>query len=175
MSHPVPPPPELLPVPKLHDIDSACARREEMAKAGQRVVLTNGCFDLLHTGHLYFLQQASLLGDALFVAINSDESVRALKGPNRPVQNERERAYALSALACTSVLFYFREPRLTPEIRHLLPDVYAKAGDYTLDSLDGGERLALQEAGTDIRFLPFLPGFSTTSLIARIARAGGIA
>jgi len=138
------------------------------------VVLTNGVFDLLHTGHLYYLQKARELGDALIVALNGDASVRALKGPTRPVQNEEERAYALAALACIDGVVIFREPRLTAEIRALRPDVYSKAGDYTLEKLDPDERAALEEVGARIEFLPFLPGFSTTALIAKIKAAGEV-
>jgi len=145
-----------------------------MRIAGKRVVLTNGIFDLLHTGHLYYLQQARRLGDALFIALNSDASTRALKGPARPVQNEAQRAYALAALACVDAVVIFREPRLTAEIRALRPDVYCKAGDYTLDKLNPEERAALEAAGTRIEFMPFLPGFSTTNLIAKIRAAGEI-
>lgn len=163
-----------LEIPKLLSLEQAVARRAECAAAGRKVVLVNGCFDLLHAGHIHFLQQARALGDELFVALNSDASVRALKGPKRPVQSEQERAFALSALACTTALVVFRQPRLTPEIRALRPEVYAKAGDYTLATLDAGERTALQEAGADIRFVSFLPGFSSTDLIRRITAAGGI-
>ncbi len=160
--------------PKLRNLEHSVTQRRKLQAGGRRVVLTNGVFDLLHTGHLYFLQQARQLGDALFVALNSDASVRALKGPLRPVQSEEERAYALAALACVDGVVVFHEPRLTPEIRALQPDVYCKAGDYTLEKLDAGERAALQEVGAEIKFVPFLPGFSTTELIARIKAAGEV-
>jgi rfaE bifunctional protein nucleotidyltransferase chain/domain len=160
--------------PKLQALEAAVAWRGRQREAGRRVVLTNGVFDLLHTGHLYYLQQARRLGDALLIALNADASVRALKGPARPVQSEEQRAYALAALACVDAIVIFREPRLTAEIRALRPDVYCKAGDYTLEKLDAGERVALQEGGARIEFLPFLPGFSTTQLIARIRAAGEI-
>lgn len=157
--------------PKLLTLDQLVARRAAHAAKGQRVVLTNGCFDLLHAGHIHFLQQARAAGDVLFVAVNSDASVRALKGPTRPIQSEQERAFALSALACTDALCLFRELRLTAEITALRPDLYVKAGDYSLATLDPAERAALQAAGTEIRFLPFLPGFSSTDLIRRISSA----
>jgi rfaE bifunctional protein nucleotidyltransferase chain/domain len=160
--------------PKLFTLPQAMAEREALRRAGQRVVLTNGVFDLLHTGHLYYLQQARRLGDALIVALNADASVRALKGPTRPVQSELERAYALAALACVDGIVIFREPRLTAEIRAIRPDVYCKAGDYTLEKLDPGERAALEEAGAEIRFMPYLEGFSTTKLIAKIKAAGEV-
>jgi D-glycero-beta-D-manno-heptose 1-phosphate adenylyltransferase len=163
-----------LPNPKLLSLEAASAARVALRDQGRRVVLTNGAFDLLHTGHLYSLQQARSRGDALFVALNSDESVRALKGPLRPVQSEQERAYALAATWFVDALVIFREPRLTAEIRALRPDVYCKAGDYSLDRLDPDERAALESVGAVIEFVPFLPGFSTTSLIAKIKAAGSI-
>lgn len=158
--------------PKLLTLPQAAAERARLQAARQRVVLTNGVFDLLHTGHLYYLQKARALGDALFVALNADASVRALKGPERPVQDEQQRAYALAALACVNAIVYFRAPRLTEEILALRPDVYCKAGDYSLEKLDAGERAALEQVGAQITFVPFLRGFSTTQLIARIKAAG---
>ena len=160
--------------PKLHDLAGATAWRAVQRAAGRRVVLTNGVFDLLHTGHLFYLQRARALGDALLIALNADASVRALKGPARPVQSEEQRAYALAALACVDAVVIFGTPRLTAEIRALRPDTYCKAGDYTLEKLDPGERAALEEVGARIEFMPFLPGFSTTQLIERIRAAGEI-
>ena len=160
--------------PKLMTLTQAVAWREQCRAAGRRVVLTNGVFDLLHTGHLYYLKQARELGDALIIALNGDASVRALKGPARPVQTEEQRAYALGALSCVDAIAVFHEPRLTAEITALRPDVYCKAGDYTLEKLDAGERAALEAVGARIQFLPFLPGFSTTALIAKIKAAGEI-
>jgi len=158
--------------PKLFTLEQAVAARERLRAAGRKVVLTNGVFDLLHTGHLYYLQQARALGDALFIALNSDASVKVLKGPLRPVMNEEQRAYALAALTCIDGIVIFREPRLTAEIQALRPDVYCKAGDYTLEKLNPQERAALEAVGAQIKFMPFLPGFSTTNLIAKIRAAG---
>jgi len=160
--------------PKLMDLPAAVAWRESCRRDGRRVVLTNGVFDLLHTGHLYYLRQARRLGDALLIALNADASVRVLKGPTRPVQNEEQRAYALGALECVDAVVIFRQPRLTAEIRALQPEVYCKAGDYTLEKLNPEERGALEAVGARIEFLPFLAGFSTTNLIARIRAAGEI-
>lgn len=160
--------------PKLLTLEEAVAARAKLRAEGKKLVLTNGVFDLLHTGHLYYLQEARKLGDALFVAINSDASVRALKGPTRPVMTEEQRAYALGALWFVTGIVIFREPRLVPEIRALRPDVYCKAGDYTLEKLNPEERAELEQGGADIKFLPFLPGFSTTNLIERIRKAGEI-
>jgi D-glycero-beta-D-manno-heptose 1-phosphate adenylyltransferase len=160
--------------PKLLSLEAAVAARAELRRAGGKLVLTNGVFDLLHAGHLHSLQRARALGDALFVALNGDASVRALKGPSRPVQAEAERAYALAATWFVDAVVIFTEPRLTAEIRALRPDIYCKAGDYAIDKLDPGERAALEEAGARVEFLPYLAGFSTTGLIERIQAAGGI-
>lgn len=160
--------------PKLLSLSDAVAAREQLRADGQRVVLTNGVFDLLHTGHLFFLQKARTLGDALFVMLNGDDSVRALKGPLRPVQTEIERAYALAALACVDGIVIFSGSRLAAEILALRPDVYVKAGDYTLEKLEPTERAALQKVESRIEFMPYLTGFSTTALIAKIKAAGEI-
>ena len=157
--------------PKLLSLAQAVRLRARIRRSGRKLVLTNGVFDLLHPGHLHFLQKAGELGD-LIVALNSDRSVRALKGPGRPILGERERAYALAQLQAVKAVVIFRRKRLAREIRALKPDVYVKAGDYTLARLDPGERGELEAAGARILFLPFLPGFSTTKLIARIRAAG---
>ncbi len=161
--------------PKRFTLDALVRERQRLRRAGQTCVMTNGCFDLLHTGHLYFLQEARKLGDCLIVALNSDISVRRLKGSQRPVIGEKQRAYALAALACVDYVVVFRAKNLVREIESLQPDIYTKAGDYTLDRLHAGERTALEACGAEIRFLPFLKGFSTTGLIEKITRAGGVA
>jgi rfaE bifunctional protein nucleotidyltransferase chain/domain len=110
----------------------------------------------------------------LFVALNSDRSVRQLKGPQRPILDERSRAYNLAQLASVDGIVIFRRPRLVREIKALRPDIYAKAGDYTLETLDPAERAALAQVGARITFLPYLAGFSTTALVAKIRAAGGL-
>jgi rfaE bifunctional protein nucleotidyltransferase chain/domain len=160
--------------PKLRSLADAVAWRKRLREEGRRLVLTNGVFDLLHTGHLYSLKKARGLGEALIVALNADDSVRALKGPSRPIQTGEQRAYALGALECVDAITLFTAPRLTAEIRALRPDVYCKAGDYTAEKLNSEERDALAEVGAKIEFVPFLPGFSTTTLIARIKAAGAL-
>ncbi len=157
--------------PKLHSLDAAVQYRQQLKSIGKKMVLTNGCFDLLHPGHLYYLQKAKELGDELWIALNSTKSVQALKGPTRPIMGDQERAYALAALSCVNGIFLFQTPRLTHEILTIKPDVYVKAGDYTLDKLDPQERTALEKVGARIQFLPFLPGFSTTQLIQKIKSA----
>jgi rfaE bifunctional protein nucleotidyltransferase chain/domain len=130
-------------------------------------VFTNGCFDLLHVGHVRYLQAARALGDALLVAVNGDTSVRALKGPARPINNEQDRAEVLAALACVDCLTIFHEERVTELVRTIRPQVYAKGGDYTVESLDSGERAALDTVGAEIRILPLVPGKSTTNIIEK--------
>jgi rfaE bifunctional protein nucleotidyltransferase chain/domain len=107
----------------------------------------------------------------LFVALNGDASVRTLKGPARPVQTAAERAYTMGALEFVDTVLVFDTPRLDREIRALRPDIYVKAGDYSLEKLDPSERAALEEVGARIQFLPFLPGYSTTGLLKKIAAA----
>ena len=140
------------------------------AENGKKLVLTNGCFDILHTGHVRYLRQARKLGDALIVAVNSDASVRELKGPSRPVNSELDRAEVVAALRCVDQVTIFEGMRVTDVIRTLSPAIYVKGGDYTLDTLDLGERAALEEVGAVIRLLPLVPGRSTTSVLERVAR-----
>ncbi|MEO8614622.1 MAG: adenylyltransferase/cytidyltransferase family protein [Luteolibacter sp.] len=147
--------------------------REDACTRGKRVVLTNGCFDLLHRGHLEYLRKSAELGDLLVVAINSDESVRTLKGASRPLNSEADRAYALACLRFVDAVFIFQGPRLANEILALGPDLYTKAGDYSPETLDRSEYAALVQAGTEIHILPFVAGHSTTSLIARGAVGSG--
>lgn len=160
--------------PKLVSLNAMAEERRRLRSAGEVLVMTNGCFDLLHTGHIYFLQHARQLGDRLLVLLNSDTSTRTLKGPKRPVQTESERAFALAALECVDHVVIFSTPQLVSEIEVIRPDIYVKAGDYNLDRLHPGERAALESAGAKITFLPFLAGFSTTGLIQKITRAGSI-
>jgi rfaE bifunctional protein nucleotidyltransferase chain/domain len=132
------------------------------------LVLTNGCFDLLHAGHVYALEEAAKLGDILWVGINSDASVRRLKGPSRPIYNQNARAYLLTALNIVKDVFIFENTHLAQEISVLKPDVYVKSGDYTLETLNPLERKALEDYGAAIHFIPFLEGWSTTSTIKTI-------
>ena len=155
---------------KLQSLEELAAIRAALEEQGRRLVFTNGCFDLLHVGHVRYLQEARALGDALLVALNGDESVRVLKGPTRPINNEQDRAEVLAALACVDFVTLFHTPRVTEVIRAVRPHLYAKGGDYTVDSLDPGERTALVEAGTEIRILPLVPGKSTTATIEKSSR-----
>jgi cytidyltransferase-like protein len=143
----------------------------EYAAQGKKLVLTNGCFDLLHTGHIRYLEEARSCGDALIVAVNSDASVRELKGPERPLNNELDRAEVLAALRCVDHVTIFTGKRVTDVIRLLRPAIYAKGGDYTLETLDSDERAALEEVGTKISLLQLVPGHSTTGILERMKKS----
>jgi rfaE bifunctional protein nucleotidyltransferase chain/domain len=157
-----------MPVPKLKNADELASIRDQMQAEGRRLVLTNGCFDLLHVGHVRYLQLARSLGDALVVALNSDASVRALKGPARPITPEGDRAEVLAALASVDFVIIFPSIRVTDVIAAVRPHIYAKGGDYTIETLDTGERAALEAAGTEIRILPLVPGKSTTGIVRKM-------
>lgn len=142
---------------------------DEVAQQGERLVLTNGCFDLLHVGHVRYLQSAKNLGDVLLVAVNSDASVRALKGPDRPIKNQEERAEIVSALGCVNYVVIFDSLRVAQVIRDVRPAFYAKGGDYTREALDLEEITALKEVKAEIRILPHVPGCSTTDLVHHLS------
>jgi rfaE bifunctional protein nucleotidyltransferase chain/domain len=151
-------------------VEALAAERERLEQSGRRLVFTNGCFDILHVGHVRYLQAARALGDALVVAVNSDASVRALKGPTRPMNGEDERAEVLAALGCVDYVTVFGTERVTALIHAIRPHVYAKGGDYTVASLHPEERGALEVVGTEIRILPLVPGKSTTNILEKCAR-----
>ena len=144
------------------------AERERLRRAGRRVVLTNGCFDLLHPGHVNYLAAARALGDALVVALNSDRAVRELKGPSRPILDERERAAVMAALGCVDYVIVFDDVSPRSLIAALLPDVLVKGGDWGLDQIIGREEV--ERAGGRVLSLPFVPGSSTSEIIARILK-----
>ena len=154
--------------PKWLSLDEAVKKREHLRQKGASLILTNGCFDHLHSGHIYFLNNTAALGDVLWIALNSDESVTDLKGSSRPIQNEMQRAYNLAALECVSGIITFNSRRLNSEIQALEPDIYSKAGDYSLETINKEERRALEVAGTKIVCIPYLEGHSTTELIKKI-------
>jgi len=143
--------------------------RDELDAAGKKLVFTNGCFDLLHAGHVRYLAEARALGDALVVALNSDDSVRELKGPSRPVNTEEDRGEILKALRSVDAVCVFTEPRVTKLIEQIKPHVYAKGGDYTIASLNPEERAALDFVGAEIEILALVPGRSTTKTLQRLA------
>jgi rfaE bifunctional protein nucleotidyltransferase chain/domain len=140
--------------------------RQRLGTEGRRVVFTNGCFDLLHPGHVRYLRQARLLGDVLIVALNSDASVHKLKGESRPILKERERAEVMAALACVDYVTIFSEETPRELIAQLLPDVLVKGGDWSLDTIVGREEV--EAAGGSVQSLSFIEGVSTTEIIERI-------
>ncbi|QQY10167.1 MAG: adenylyltransferase/cytidyltransferase family protein [Candidatus Xiphinematobacter sp.] len=149
-------------------LENLAAFAGSVHRQGMRLVLTNGCFDLLHIGHVRYLQQARSLGDFLLVAVNSDASARALKGIERPVNTQEDRAEIIAAIRCVDCVTIFDSLRATQVIREVCPVLYVKGGDYTLDALDQEETTALIEVGAEIRFTPRVFGYSTTTLISRL-------
>jgi rfaE bifunctional protein nucleotidyltransferase chain/domain len=134
--------------------------------AGRRVVLTNGCFDLLHVGHVRYLYSAAAEGDLLVVAVNSDAGVRGLKGPGRPIQPELERAELLAALEPVDYVTLFDEPTVVEVIRALKPDVHCKGTDYTVESVP--ERGVVESVGGEVRIVGDNTDHATTDLVSRI-------
>ncbi|TMD34770.1 MAG: ADP-heptose synthase [Chloroflexi bacterium] len=167
----------------LHETEQKILDREELARvveyrqqSGERGVFTNGCFDLLHLGHVRYLQQARAQGDFLILGLNNDAGVRVLKGAGRPLVPEKERAEILAALSCVDYITIFAEPTAGSLVRLLQPAIYVKGGDYanvTSDQPDTGrlpEAKVVQEYGGSVRLIPYLPHHSTTELIAAIKK-----
>lgn len=132
------------------------------------VVVSNGCFDLIHLGHTTFLTQAKNLGDYLVVGINSDASIKKLKGKNRPINHQYARAIVLNTLKPVDVVFIFNSIRCDTFLEFARPDIYTKAGDYNIKSLDKSEKQVLRNFKSKIKFIPFVNGYSTTSIINKI-------
>jgi len=145
--------------------------RQTAKKSNKRVVWTNGCYDILHAGHVLYLQRARECGDLLFVGLNSDNSIRATKGSQRPIVRENERAIVISALECVDYVIIFDQNSPIDIIKKLQPDIYAKGGDYTIDTINQPERRAVESYGGDIVLLPGVAGNSTTAVINKILRA----
>ena len=158
-------------VKKIHKLADLVAVRRRLKREGQKVVFTNGCFDLLHAGHIRLFQEAKKLGDVLIVALNSDASVRKLKGPSRPIFPLRERFEILSAVADIDYLTSFPETTPQKAIAALLPDVLVKGGDWGADEIVG--RREVEAAGGRVARVPFLKGHSTSSIIRKIQRHFG--
>lgn len=138
----------------------------DLKRQGRKIVFTNGCFDVLHFGHVHYLLQAKELGDVLVVGLNSDDSVRRLKGPTRPVNGEKERAFVLAALACVDYVVVFDEDTPKELIETVRPDVLVKGGDYTLDNIVGAD-FVMQNGGI-VTTIPFVEGFSSTWIIEKL-------
>jgi rfaE bifunctional protein nucleotidyltransferase chain/domain len=144
--------------------------RKQIRASGKKLVVTNGCFDILHPGHVTYLENARNLGDLLLVGVNSDNAVRDLKGAGRPVNSENDRATVLAALESVSAVCIFSEKTATTFLQRAQPDVYAKGGDYTLETLNQDERRAVESGDGKIHLIPFVPGKSTTALLEKISK-----
>jgi D-glycero-beta-D-manno-heptose 1-phosphate adenylyltransferase len=157
--------------PKIVEFEELSKRCDKLRSAGKKIVATNGCFDLLHVGHVRYLQAARALGDVLVVGLNGDWSVRELKGTGRPLRGENDRAEILAALQCVDLVTVFPQIRATQFLAAVRPAVYVKGGDYTTDTLDEEERSILNEIGAEIRLIPFETGYSTSALIEQIGKS----
>ena len=144
--------------------------RNQFRADGKKLVVTNGCFDILHLGHVTYLEKARNFGDALLIGVNSDAAVRGLKGTDRPVNSETDRASVLAALQSVDGVCIFTDTTATKFLAAAQPDVYVKGGDYTLESLNQDERHAVESAGGRIILVPFVPGKSTTGLLEKISQ-----
>jgi rfaE bifunctional protein nucleotidyltransferase chain/domain len=158
--------------PKIVELEELSDRCEKLRSGGKKIVATNGCFDLLHVGHVRYLQAARALGDLLVVGLNSDRSVQELKGARRPVTTQSDRAEILAALECVDLVTIFPEIRATKFLTAVRPAVYVKGGDYTPETLDQEERATLKEIEAAIRLIPFETGYSTSGLIEQICKSG---
>ncbi|MGH7951211.1 MAG: adenylyltransferase/cytidyltransferase family protein [Limisphaerales bacterium] len=144
--------------------------RKQFRASGKKLVVTNGCFDILHLGHVTYLETARNFGDSLLVGVNGDAAARELKGANRPVNSENDRAAILAALESVTGICIFSEKTAVKFLERAQPDIYVKGGDYTLDTLNQDERRAVESAGGKIMIIPFVPGKSTTALLEKILR-----
>ena len=155
---------------KIIGMNELAERSKELRAAGKKLIATNGCFDLLHVGHVRYLQAAGALGDGLVVGLNGDRSVGELKGIGRPINNERDRAEVLAALECVDLITIFPETRATQFISASMPAVYVKGGDYSSETLNAEERAMLQKIGAEIRIIPFEKGYSTSLLLEKLRK-----
>ncbi len=151
------------------DVGRLAARRESYRRQGKRVVFTNGCFDILHRGHITYLNRAKALGDVLIIGVNADDSIRRLKGPTRPINTLEDRVQVLAALSCVDHITAFAEDTPCNLVRALRPDVFVKGGDYTRERLP--EAPLVEELGGVVHILPYLQDRSTTGIIERIQEA----
>ena len=144
--------------------------RVSVRASGRKLVVTNGCFDILHLGHVTYLEKARNSGDVLLIGVNSDAAVRGLKGSGRPVNSETDRASVLAALQSVDGVCIFTDTAATKFLAAAQPDIYVKGGDYILDTLNQDERRAVESAGGKIVLVPFVPGKSTTGLLEKISK-----
>ena len=157
--------------PKIVELEELSNRCEKLRSAGNKIVATNGCFDLLHVGHVRYLHAARALGDLLVVGLNGDRSVHDLKGAGRPITTQNDRAELLAALESVDLVTIFPEIRATKFLAAVRPAVYVKGGDYTPRTLDEEELTVLKKIETAIRLIPFEAGYSTSGLIEQICKS----
>jgi rfaE bifunctional protein nucleotidyltransferase chain/domain len=155
---------------KIHTHDSMARQAGDWHAAGKRIVFTNGCFDLLHYGHLHYLAEAADLADCLVVGLNSADSVRRLKGPHRPINDEITRLHALAAMEFVAAVVVFDEDTPRQLIEQVQPDVLVKGGDWRPEQIVGADWVLAR--GGKVLSLPFVDGYSTTALERKILRAG---
>lgn len=155
---------------KILTAETLPAWRENLRRQGRALVVTNGCFDILHLGHATYLQQAREQGDALLVGLTSDANVRQLKGSGRPVNSEHDRAGVMAALESVSAVYVFPELDARRFLELVQPDVYVKGGDYTIDTINQDERRLLEKMAVRIVLLGNVPGKSTTGILEKINR-----
>lgn len=153
---------------KLLSYDKLGEWRSEIRRKGLTLVVTNGCFDILHVGHVLYLQKAKRLGDLLLVGLNSDESVRAIKGPNRPINKELDRAMVLAALAAVDKVCIFPEPTAKRFLELAKPDIYVKGGDYTIDTINQEERQLVEQLGGRIIIVQSGRIISTSRILSQL-------
>ena len=154
---------------KIYELPALMQQRAIWKTDQQRVVFTNGCFDLLHLGHLHYLAEARTLGDQLIVGLNDTDSVRRLKGNHRPIQDEATRASMLAALTMVSAVVLFAEDTPLHLVQALQPDILVKGGDYTIANIVGAKEVLA--SGGEVKVLSFLPGYSTSSIEEKIIKA----
>ena len=152
---------------KILSADEVSRWRRELRQEGKSLVVTNGCFDLLHVGHVTYLEEARDQGSALLVGVNSDAAVRELKGPSRPINSEEDRALVVAALQSVDAVFIFREQDAVQFLQRVQPDIYVKGGDYTLETINQDERRTIESMGGRIVLLGYAQGKSTTNLLKR--------
>jgi rfaE bifunctional protein nucleotidyltransferase chain/domain len=153
---------------KILDSSQLAAWRQDLRRRGQKLVVTNGCFDLLHLGHVTYLERARQEGDALLVGVTSDAGVQTLKGAGRPLNTAEDRAAVLAALQCVDAVYIFPELDARNFLLQVKPDIYTKGGDYTIDTINQDERRLLEAESIRIVILPLVPGKSTTALLRKI-------
>jgi rfaE bifunctional protein nucleotidyltransferase chain/domain len=151
---------------KIRELPDAKKEVEGLKSKNKKIVFTNGCFDILHIGHARYLYAAREMGDFLIVAMNSDRSVKAIKGSDRPIMNQSERSEMLASLECVDMVIIFDEDSPMEVIRHLMPDILVKGGDWKEEDIIGAD--VVRAAGGQIRTIPYINGYSTSGIIKRI-------